>query len=91
MGKVHDLIAGALKGRKGQVLSNQEIINLVLAKFPVSVKWSSIVVKDHAKPPYPHAPNCPCIRDEATRLFDWPGSGQYRVRQYIDRGIVRTS
>lgn len=80
MGKVHDLIAETLKERSGEVLSNKQIKELVLAKFPGSVKAWSIVVKDHAKPTYPHATSCPCIADEARRLFDWLGRGQYRVR-----------
>ena len=83
MAKVHELLAEALNDRIGKVLSNKEIIELTLRKFPGVVKESSIVIKDHAKPSYPHAPNCRCVDDDTKRLFDWLGRGRYRVRTYL--------
>ena len=75
-------MAEALQDHKDQILRPRQIIGLVLAKFPHTVK-DSIQVKDHEKPWYPRAPVCSvCRNDESNRLLDQVGWEQYKVRNY---------
>ena len=80
MAELHDQLVEVLRDHRGQIMTRQQIIELVQAKFPDKSE-DSIQIKDHAKPYYPKASVCSiCRNDESRRLLDWVRRGRYKVR-----------
>lgn len=71
----HNMIARAMVGHAGKVLSTSQIRNIVLSAFP-TFNPGSLLPNDHGSG---NKSSCWCAGTDS-RIFDSAGRGQYRVR-----------